>query len=146
MKIKVEEILNQEETEVIVRCFSVDEEVKKLISTLRLFEEHLLGKLNDRTYPLHPKQIFYFESVDNKVFAYTEKETYETTYKLYELEDLLKNTSFLRVNKTTILDAGKITSFRSAINGRMEAILKNGEKIIVSRTYVGAIKMILGGK
>jgi len=138
--------MNLEETEVIVRCSAVDEEVKRLVSTLRLFEEHLFGKLNDRTYPLHPKQVFYFESVDNKVFAYTQKETYETSYKLYELEVFLKNTSFIRVNKTTILDAGKITSFRSAINGRMEAILKNGEKIIISRTYVGAIKMILGGR
>jgi DNA-binding LytR/AlgR family response regulator len=49
------------------------------------------------------------------------------------------------VSRTTIVDAAKITSFRSSLTGRMEAKLANGESIEVSRTYVSALKMMLGG-
>ena len=33
-----------------------------------------------------PKDIYYFEAVDNKVFVYLEKDVYECKLKLYELE------------------------------------------------------------
>jgi DNA-binding LytR/AlgR family response regulator len=145
MKIVIEEIKNIEETEVIIRCISHDESVNKIEKTLRQIDNHILAKNNERTYSLVPSDIYYFESIDNKVFAYTQKELFETAYKLYELESLLDTSIFLRVNKNTVLNTSKIKFFKSSLNGRMEATLKNNEAIIITRTYVNTLKRMLGG-
>ena len=89
--------------------------------------------------------LFYAESVDDRLFLYTAADSYEIRMKLYELEDLLKNNSFFRVSKSMIVNLMKITSVRPALNGRFSAILKNGEEIIISRKYVPALKQILKG-
>ncbi|MBU1144712.1 MAG: LytTR family transcriptional regulator DNA-binding domain-containing protein [Firmicutes bacterium] len=146
MKIKIEEILNLDETEVIIKCNQADDQIKKIVSTLQMFNERLICKKNELTYSLFPNEIFYFESIDNKVFAYTSKEVFDTMYKLYELENYLKELFFIRVNKNTLVNSSKMMHFKSTINGRMEVTLKNHETIIVSRTYVSALKLILGGK
>jgi len=145
MKIAIEEIRNIEETEIIVKCKEVDEEVKRLIAQIQLMDTKIIAKKEDRSFALIPSEIYYFESIDNKVFAYMLKEVFEVQNKLYELEEILKNSTFLRVNKNTILNASKIHHFKSTMNGRMEATLKNKEVIIISRTYVSGLKMILGG-
>jgi len=145
MKIVIEEIKNIEETEVIIKCLTRDETILKIEKTLQQIDNHILAKNNERTYALIPSDIYYFESIDNKVFAYTQKEVFETSYKLYELESVLDQLLFLRVHKNTILNTSKIKYFKSSINGKMEATLKNNETIIISRTYVNTLKRMLGG-
>ena len=53
-------------------------------------------------------------------------------------------TEFLRISKSTIADVSKFHRLSPAFNGRLEAKLKNGETIIVSRQYVPALKQKLG--
>ena len=89
---------------------------------------------------LLPKDVYYFESVDNKVFAYCEKQVYEVRKKLYELESDLSGTDFLRISKSVIVDLSKIRNLSPSFNGRLEALLRNGEKIIISRQYIPALK------
>ena len=146
MKVRVEEIANLEETEVVVRCEKRDGSVDKIVGILERIEDSLLVRKEGRSYRVVPPDILYFESVDDKVFVYTSNDVYETTLRLYELEDFLRNTTFLRVNKNTIVDSAKIVSFRPILNGRMEARLQNGESVEISRSYVGALKSVLGGK
>ena len=55
------------------------------------------------------------------------------------------NSMFIRINKYNILNANKIKSFKSGLNGRMEAYLKNGEKVEISRNYSPALKLLLRG-
>lgn len=51
---------------------------------------------------------------------------------------------FVRVSKSVILNVNKIKSLAPAFGGRYEALLKNGEKIIISRQYVSSLKEVLG--
>lgn len=146
MKIVIEEIKNIEETEVIIKCKEVDEEVRRLETQIKLMDAKIIARKDDRNYALSPSEIYYFDSIDNDVFAYLQKDVFQISNKLYELEEILRNSSFLRVNKNTILNTTKIHHFKSTMNGRMEATLKNKEVIIISRTYVSALKMMLGGQ
>lgn len=91
-----------------------------------------------------PEDIFYFESVDNRVFAYTGTGVYEIHKKLYEVEAEYANTDFLRISKSAIVNIAKIEYIRPIFNGRFEAKLKNEEKIIISRQYVMDLKKKLG--
>lgn len=146
MRIRVEEITNQPETEVVIRCQKRDETVERAIAALAAFDQSILARKDGRTFPLSPGDVFYFESIDEKVFVYTKNAVFDCGLRLYEIEELLKNTTFLRVHKNTIVDTGKIVSFRPTLNGRMEAKLKNGESVEISRSYVSALRLMLGGK
>lgn len=75
---------------------------------------------------------------------YLEKDVYETKMKLYELEERFRGTDFLRVSKSVILNLSKVKSLSPAFNGRFEATMKNGEKLIISRQYVPALKEKIG--
>ena len=143
MKITIETPKPGEEDEIIVRCADLDDSLLKLIQSLRA-EDKLTGYIEDKIVKLSLKDIFYFEAVDNKVFSYTAKETYEIHKKLYEIEQESTHTDFLRISKSAIVNVTKIAYVKPVFNGRFEAKLKNGETIIVSRQYVADLKKKLG--
>lgn len=145
MKIRVEENQKTEETEVIIVCKKKDDEVREILKTISYLDKTIVGKLEDRMFSLTPNKILYFDSVDNKTFAYTNEQVYDVNLKLYQLEDMLKDAPFLRVNKNTIVNVKKIKSFKSTINGRMEATLVSGDKLKISRMYVPGLKKMIGG-
>lgn len=99
---------------------------------------------NSKIVILETNDIFYFESVENNVFAYTKENVYESKNKLYQLEENLDSRTFFRANKSVILNFNKIESLIPAFGGRFEAILKNNYKIIISRMYVKVLKERLG--
>ena len=143
MKITIETPKPGEEDEIIIRSAALDERLLKLIQALKT-EEKLTGYAEDRIVKLVPKDIYYFEAVDNHIFAYTAKEAYEVHKKLFELEQEYEHTDFLRISKSVIVNIAKIDYVKPIFNGRFEAKLRNDEKIIVSRQYVTALKKKLG--
>ena len=143
MKITIETPGAGEEDEIIVRCASLDNKLMKLIQELKAGEK-LVGYIEDRIVQLSLEDIYYFEAVDNKVFAYTVDEAYEIRKKLYELEQGFAHTDFLRISKQMIINISKIAYIKRIFNGRFEAKLRNGEKIIVSRQYVIKLKEKIG--
>lgn len=145
MKITIETPRPGEENEIIVRCTSLDDRLMNLICALKTEQDHkLTGYVDEKIVMLSPQNIFYFESVDNKVFAYTDKGVYEVHKKLYEIEAEYSYTDFLRISKSSIVNVSKIAYLKPIFNGRFEAKLKNNEKIIISRQYVLDLKQKLG--
>ena len=140
MKITIEAPKPGEEDEIIVRCGNLDERIMSLIYSLKTDQDKLTGYVEDKIVKLQPKDIYYFESVDNKVFAYTAKGTYEVHKKLYEIEAEYVHSDFLRISKSIIVNVVKIAYLKPVFNGRFEAKLKNEEKIIISRQYVLELK------
>ena len=101
----------------------------------------LTGTKDDgATYSLLADNVYYIESIDNRTFLCTEKDIYESDLKLYEIENLLAGTQFIRVSKNLIVNTALIDSVRALFNGKFEASLMNGEKVIVNRHYVKAFK------
>jgi len=145
MKIRVNESPEFTEIEVVVNCETKNEHVSDIIQSLTYLNKVITGKVDGRSYTLTPNKIYYFESVDNKTYAYTKDQVYDVNLKLYEIEDILSNTPLIRINKNTILNVKKIKTFISSINGKMEAILINQEHVVISRKYVPVIKQLLGG-
>lgn len=144
MKITIEDRPDGGEDEIIIRCKQIDEHLLKLVYALKAGQEKLTATKGTDIVQVMPKEIFYFEAVDNKVFLYLEKDVYETRQKLYELEERFRGTDFVRVSKSVILNLSKVKTLSPAFNGRFEATMKNGEKLIVSRAYVPALKEKLG--
>lgn len=144
MKITIMDRADGEEDEIIIRCRQMDEQLLKMIYALKAGTEKITAMQEGNILQVNPKDIYYFEAVDNKVFLYLEKEVLETKCKLYELEERFAGTDFLRVSKSVIMNLSKVKSLSPAFNGRFEASMRNGEKIVISRQYVSALKQKLG--
>lgn len=144
MKITIVDKQPNEEDEIIVKCNALDEDIVKLLNRFKTGKEKMMCYDNSNIVLVEPKDVLYFESVDDRVFAYTSNAVYETKSKLYQLEAELPHHDFIRVNKAMILNLNKVEKLSPAFSGRFEAILKNGYKVIVSRMYVPILKETLG--
>lgn len=132
------------EEEIIIRSNNIDERILKLIYSIKSGRDKLTCYEEGSIRLIEPKSVFYFEAVDNKVFVYCESKVFEIRQKLYEIEQQFENSDFIRVSKSVIVNLGKIQKLTPTFNSRFEALLKNGEKIIISRQYVPEMKKKLG--
>lgn len=144
MKITIMDRQDGEEDEIIIRCRQVDEQLLKLIYALKAGTEKMTVVQGGNILQVLPKDIYYFEAVDNRVFVYLEKEVLETKRRLYEIEMQLAGTDFFRASKSTIINLAKVKTLSPSFNGRFEAHMKNGESLVISRQYVPVLKQKLG--
>ena len=145
MKLEVRKIPENEPEMMEIRYHWITDEIQEIISFVKSRQGQLSAVRDGKRFEIPVVDLFYAESVDDRLFLYTAADSYEIRMKLYELEDLLKKKSFFRVSRSMIVNLMKITSVRPALNGRFSAILKNGEEVIISRKYVPALKQILKG-
>ena len=130
--------------EIIVKCKEIDDVLQDIISYIGIADKKMVGEVDGELFFIPLNNILYFESVDKVVYIYTDKQVYRSSAKLYVLEEQLAETYFARVSKTTILNLKKLNSVRSAKNAKLEGLLINKEKILISRQYVTEIKKRLG--
>ncbi|MBO7639968.1 MAG: LytTR family transcriptional regulator DNA-binding domain-containing protein [Treponema sp.] len=144
MKITILEPSPEEEDEIIVKCRYLDNDITLLLNQLKNGSSKMNFLKDSKIVLIEKKDILFFESVEDKVFAYTAEDVYETKFKLYELEEILSSKTFFRANKAVIVNLNKIKSLSPAFGGRFEAVLKNDYKVIISRSYVPKLKELLG--
>ena len=147
MKISINIISSESEEEVNFNVHYIDGNIKQaieLLSSSNKVIKHLLGKKEEKYYKINIDEIFYIEAIERKIFIYTETETYETSEKLYVLEEQLASVNFIRISKSLLLNFNKIYSFYPKLSGNLEALLINNEKVIISRRYVANLKSKLG--
>ena len=144
MKIKLETVSDVTETEVVIRCREFDEETERLLSTIRLFTNTVIAKKDNKTFIISPEDICYFDTQENKVLLITEEGVYETPLKMYEIEEKFKNSGFVRVSRYSIINLRKVAYLEPLFNGRMVAVMKNNDTVVITRLYIQAIKTILG--
>ena len=144
MKISINVDSRYTETEITINCATVSDKLEKVIATLRASDSKLTGVKNGQTYILDASQILYIDTVDKKTFLYTESDIYETSLRLYELEEQLSTTDFFRAGKSSIINFSKIKSLKSDIDGRIIVVMENNERLIVSKQYASFIKNKLG--
>ena len=144
MKITIVEDPSTNETEVSIVCAKMTDEIKNIVSSISAVGLSFAGRKGNEIFIVPIGDIFYFESVDGKIFFYTENETYEAEARLYQIEESLKNLKFSRISKTVIANLDKMLSIKKAESSRLVATLVNKEKLVVSRQYVSEIKKKLG--
>ena len=146
MDVEIEQVGRERKEQVLIRCHAVTEEVREIADFVKSRQGSLTGTKDSRQYEIAVSDIYYFESVDGKTFLYTKDQVYETSYRIYELESMLRPKNFLRVSKSMLLNLMKIRSIQSALNGRFAAVLLSGEEVIISRSYVKGLKAALRGE
>lgn len=146
MELNVKRVPNKEPEVLEIRCHKVTDDIEEIISFVKSRQGQLSTMQEGQRVEIPLVDIFYAESVDNRLFVYTAKDNYEVRLKLYELEDMLRGKTFIRVQKGMLLNLMKIKSIKPALSGRYTALLKNGEQIVISRKYVLDLKSALKGE
>lgn len=144
MKITINIDENIQETEIKISCNQLTYEVENLIATLRILNQQLLVSKENENILLDVNEISYIEAVDRKTFVYTEEDVYESKLKLYEMEEKLCQSGFIRISKSSLVRLRYIKSIKNDVERKLRLTMKNGEQIIVSRQYAEEIKKRLG--
>ena len=139
MRVDIELTDDKEKEGAIIRTTEMTENVKGAMELLEGGSGSIMVSKGDTNLLLNKSRIYYIESVDKKTFVYTKDECFDCKYRLYELEEMLGG-YFARCAKAFIVNLRKIKSINSDFSGRMETVLLNDEKIIISRSYVKEIK------
>lgn len=140
MKLNIHQDKLLTETEVVINCPYVDNQIEKLSNYIRQYTISLEGEYEGSIYQLPLEDILYIESVDNKTFLYTLEHTYLCRQTLTALEAKQKNTTLARISKSCILNISYLKCVAPYTNHRLKAELTNGEQIIISRKYIEALK------
>lgn len=144
MKVTVEQIPANLEEEVLVRCHDADAPWVESIQAITTDAVTVNGIQNGKIYRLKLNDIYYFEVVDGASFLYCQKDVFACRQKLYEFEALCSGSMLFRCSKSMVLNADKIAYIRPSFSGRFEAVLDNGEKVVVSQQYVADLKRLFG--
>lgn len=139
MKIKIEIDDGLAEEEIVIRCKSLNEDVisiQKRITDAVNSRMQLEVSRGEKEYYITIDDILFFETDASGVVVHTATQIYETKHRLYELEDLLPG-NFVRVAKSTILNAGKVRAINKNITGASEVeFAGTHKKVFVSRNYL----------
>lgn len=148
MRVIIKKIAEKEKEQVVIECVEVTPEVCEIEAYAESKGTILCGMAQERCMKQFSlKEVYYFEAIDEKVFAYTAENVYEIKGRLYEVEHMYERYHFVRCSKSVVLNLLLLDSISPALNGRFFGHMKNGEKVIISRQYASHIRQIvMGGK
>lgn len=146
MKIKTEQDLSCSEIEITIKYPQKNRQVDRIVDFLQSLDMQIKCDIDNTEQMVDIQDIHYIESVEKKTFVYLEKAVYHTDFRLYQLKDKLQKYGFVQISKSCILNINALESIKPLFNSRMEATLKNGEKVYINRKYLNDVKRALKGE
>jgi DNA-binding LytR/AlgR family response regulator len=117
--------------------------VERLISFVNSLSIKIEGYAEDSIKQINVPDIYYIESEDKIAVIFCEKEYYRTKYRLYQMSEKLAELGFVQISKYCVINVNKLDKIIPLSNRRMEAILKNGKRVFITRKYLYDIKRVL---
>lgn len=143
MIIKLQQDLSKSDIEILITYSAMSPDVERITTLLQSVDTRINCKLDNSDKIVHASDIYYFESVDKRTFVYCEQSVYRTESRLYQLVKDLAHLGFVQINKACVLNINMLDSIKPLLNSRMEATLKNGERLYINRKYLDNIKQAL---
>lgn len=145
MKINIELDNALEETEVLIRAAKMTEEVNGILKKLEEPSVQMIsGFAGDTLEILEQADIIRIYAAKGKVYAVTAKGEYLLRMRLYEAEERLDQTRFVRISNSEIINLKMAKRFDLSFSGTICVNLAGGQTAYVSRRYVAKIKRLLG--
>lgn len=151
MQITVEETHTPGEAQLVLRCETLTPALRELAErAAALLSEaegppRIAGRARGVTVLLEPAAVYYLESVDNMVFAYTRDAVYQTALTLAAAGEKFAPWGFLRTSKTQVLNLHRLERLKTQLDGGIDGTLENGEHLIISRRYARGLREALKG-
>ena len=145
MILRLKQDLTCKDVEVLIRYAEMNKQTERLIALIQSADSQIKCISENSGHLINVSDIFYIESVDKRTFVYLEKSVYRTDFRLYQLAEDLAYLGFVQISKSCILNINALECIKPLINSRMEATLKNGEMLHITRKYLNNIKKALQG-
>jgi two-component system LytT family response regulator len=99
----------------------------------------LLVRMEDRSMLLAVEQIDWLEADDKYVKVHAGKQEYVMRDTLARLETVLDPAHFVRIHRSHIVQLHRLTELRALHHGKLEAVLRDGTCLCVSRVYLAGL-------
>lgn len=145
MRIEIKIDSTCREPRIIIMTDRMTEEVNALVG--RLSEEPpqiLAGFRGEVLEVLEPSELIRAYASEGKVYGVTGKGEYLLRLRLYELEEWLERSRFVRISNSEIINLKQVREFDLSFAGTIRVSLNGGQVAYVSRRYVPKIKQALG--
>ena len=143
VEVKIDETADQ--PKVIIVTPKITEEVNALVQTLSEAEPKVIAGFHEDTVTVLDEQdILRIYSANGRVYAVLPSGEYVVRLRLYEAEERLKPSHFVRISNSEIINLKKVRNFDLSFAGTICVTLTDGSKTYVSRRYVTKIKEVLG--
>lgn len=141
MKITLKENKTKNDIEVIIEYPEMSETVNRIERAVKSVD-NVVRCLDDdgNICFVRVSDIYYIESVEKQIFIYTKDKVYRAELQLYQYAEKLYFYGFEQISKTCVLNINMLVSVKPIFNSKMEALLENGEKVLISRNFISAIK------
>ena len=144
MKVRLQKVQNEQE-EVIIKYQNMTSEIENIVRYLEGKSEKLIGTKDGQQYMIKPQDVIYLESVDGGTFVYTNEQIYRTGITLSQAEVLYGKEGFFRCSKAMVINIYRIVKLKSEPGNRINAMMDNGEHVLISRRYAKELRNILKG-
>lgn len=133
------------EPKVVLLTAAMTDEVNQIVSRLSDQMPRILsGIWQEKLEVIDQNDLIRIYASAGKVFAVTGKGEYTLRLRLYELEQWLDPSRFVRISNSEIVNIRKVASFDLRYTGTICVALQNGTVTYASRRYVPQIKKLLG--
>ena len=145
MRVEQRQVKDQPLT-VIVEYPEYDKSVDNLINKIKNMSISFTGKSDGKTVSIDISDIYYIENVERKIFLYSKKDIYLYDGSMADIDSSILETDLVRISRTCFMNVSHLKEIMQIKNSHLEAVLDNGEKLIVSRKYLKDIKKIFRRK
>lgn len=145
MRVEQRQVKDQPLT-VIVEYPEYDQTVERLVNKIRNLSISFTGKADGKTFSIDISDIYYIENVERKIFLYSKKDVYRFDGNMTDIDSAITDTDLVRISRTCFMNVSHLREIMQMKNSHLEAVLDNGEKLIVSRKYLKDIKKIFRRK
>lgn len=145
MKVKLHIDPGAEETSVVVCAPALTLEVEELLCRLEGKDPVFAAFRDGEAVLLSRPNILRFYTDGKGVSCQTAEGVYSVRQRLYELEEALAGSRFVRVSNSEIVNLDRITALDLSLSGTIKMTLSGGGAVsYASRRYVKKIKQVLG--
>ena len=139
MRVRVERIGDDKPEEVVIYCRETTPEVESLVRRVRQGQD--AGQVpsffkGEREVYLSLREILFFETDSDRVFAHTANDAFEVHMRLYELEAGLPG-YFVRVSRSAIVSILHVFSIQKGLTGVSQVSFRETHKEIYGSRMFG---------
>ncbi len=144
MKVNVDISSEYKEPYAVIYTHEVTEDIQRIIDILGSKDSPVIAlQSNGDLVILQPGDIYMVRVDNGETMIYTEKKSYRSRKRLYEVGQQLGK-QFMQISKSTFINLSYMDSIEPGFSGTLLLKLKNGCKDYVSRTYLSEFKKYLG--
>ena len=145
MKIEIKIDESCTEPKIVIVTDRVTDKINEIVKKLSAESSGMLAGFRDEQATiLEPSEVDRVYASGGKVYAETKNGAFLLRLRLYEAEQRLANSSFVRISNSEIINLKKVRGFDMSFTGTICVSLSNGTVNYVSRRYVAKIKQLLG--